>query len=85
VKYHGKLAGKVGGAFASSGAIGGGTETTVLDIVQALLIHGMVVQGDPGGAHYGPVAFGAPDDRGRKECEKLGRRVAELAAKLSGK
>jgi NAD(P)H dehydrogenase (quinone) len=84
VKYHGKLAGKVGGAFASSGAIGGGTETTVLDIVKALLIHGMIVQGDPGGSHYGPVAFGAPDDRSCRECEKLGKRVAELATRLAG-
>ena len=85
VKYHGKLVGKVGGAFASSGAIGGGTETTVLDIVKALLIHGMIVQGDSSGSHYGPVAFGAPDAQSVKECEKLGRRVAELAGKLAGR
>ena len=84
VIHHGQLAGKVAGAFASSGAIGGGTETTVLDILRALLIHGMIVQGDHGGAHYGPVAFGAPDERRCKECEKLGRRVAELAGRLSG-
>lgn len=83
VKHHGKLIGKVGGAFASSGAIGGGTETTVLDILKAMLIHGMIVQGDPGGSHYGAVAFGAPDERGRKECRKLGKRVAELALKLT--
>jgi len=83
VKHHGKLIGKVGGAFASSGAIGGGTETTVLDILKAMLIHGMIVQGDPGGSHYGAVAFGAPDERGRKECQKLGKRVAELALKLT--
>ncbi|UCC68899.1 MAG: NAD(P)H-dependent oxidoreductase, partial [Armatimonadota bacterium] len=30
VKHYGKFTGKVGGAFASSGVIGGGTETTVL-------------------------------------------------------
>lgn len=35
IKYHGKLAGKVGGAFATSGVLGGGNETTVLDIVKA--------------------------------------------------
>ena len=29
IKYHRKLAGKVGGAFSSSGILGGGNETTV--------------------------------------------------------
>lgn len=84
VKHHGKLVGKVGGAFASSGGPGGGNETTVLDIVKALLIHGMVIQGDSDGDHYGPIAVGAPDARSRKECEKLGKRVAALAARLAG-
>lgn len=83
VKHHGKLIGKVGGAFASSGGPGGGNETTVMDIVKALLIHGMIVQGDAEGDHYGAIAVGAPDDRSRKECEKLGRRVAELVVKLT--
>jgi len=44
IKYHGKLEGRVGGAFSSSANIGGGNETTVLDILKAFLIHGMVVQ-----------------------------------------
>ncbi len=81
---HGKLAGKVGGAFSSSANIGGGNETTVMDILKALLIHGMVVQGTASGDHYGPVAIGDPDDRARKECLKLGGNVAELAIKLHG-
>ncbi len=84
VCHHGKLQGKVGGAFASSGGVGGGNETTVLDINKALLIHGMIIAGDSGGDHYGPVAVGAPDDRSAAECRKLGRRVAELAIKLFG-
>jgi len=83
VKYHGKLTGKVGGAFASSGGPGGGNETTVLDILKALLIHGMIVQGDPKGDHYGPIAVGAPDERSRGECCRMGRRVAELAVRLA--
>jgi len=84
VKYHGQFTGKVGGAFSSSGGPGGGNETTVLDIVKALLIHGMIVQGDSQGDHYGPIAVGAPDDRSRRECQKLGRRVAELVKRLAG-
>ncbi len=83
VKHHGKLSGKVGGAFASSGGPGGGNETTVLDIVKALLIHGMIVQGDADGDHYGPIAVGAPDERSKKECRRFGRRMAELTARLA--
>jgi len=84
VKHHGKLVGKVGGAFASSGGPGGGNETTVLDILKAQLVHGMIVQGDSAGDHYGPIAVGAPDERSRKECRKLGKRAAELAVRLGG-
>ena len=84
VKHHGKLDGKVGGAFASSGVRGGGNETTVVDILRALMIHGMIVKGDARGSHYGPVAIGAPDEQAAGECRKLGRSVAELAKRLFG-
>jgi len=85
VAIHGKLTGKVGAAFSSSANVGGGNETTVLDILKAFLIHGMIIQGDPFGDHYGPVAIDAPDDRATKECERLGLRVAKLLKVLSGK
>ena len=84
VAFHGKLDGKVGGAFSSSANVGGGNETTVMDIIKALLIHGMIVQGTPSGDHYGPVAIGDMDARARDECVKLGRNVAELAVRLHG-
>jgi len=77
-----KLKGKVGGAFASSALLGGGNETTVLAILQALLIHGMIVEGTTEGGHYGPVALGPPDQRSTEECKQLGRRVARLVKKL---
>ncbi len=83
VKFHGKLDGKIGAAFASSGNIGGGNETTILDILNAMLIHGMIIQGDPQGGHYGPVAIGSPDSRTTKECIRLGQRLAKLIKKLS--
>ena len=83
VKFHGRLEGKVGAAFASSGNLAGGNETTILDILNALLIHGMIIQGDPQGDHYGPVAVGAPDARSIKECLRLGSRVAGLVKKCS--
>jgi NAD(P)H dehydrogenase (quinone) len=84
VAHHGKLSGKVGGAFSSSANIGGGNETTVLAILHAMLIHGMIVQGTAEGDHYGPVSVDAPDDRVKAQCEALGRRAASLAKKLFG-
>lgn len=82
VKFHGKLEGKVAAAFSSSANIAGGNETTVLDILNAALIHGMIVQGDPQGDHYGPAAIGSPDARSTKECQRLGSRVAKLIKRL---
>ncbi len=82
VKFHGKLEGKVGGAFTSSGSIGGGNETTILSILTAMLIHGMVIQGTSDDAHYGPVAIETPDKRAKENCLALGQRVAKLVKKL---
>ena len=78
VKFHTKLDGRIGGAFASSANIGGGNETTILDILNAMLIHGMIIQGDPKGDHYGPVSIGAPDERSQKQCLRYGERFARL-------
>ena len=83
VQIHGKLEGKAGGAFSSCGGLGGGVETTVLDMVGALLIHGMIVQGDPWGSHYGAVSIGKPNASARKECRKLGEKVARLVKRLA--
>lgn len=82
VSRHGKLDGKVGGAFSSAANIGGGNETTIMGIIEAMLISGMVVQGDPQGDHYGPVSVGKPDDRVERQCQRRGRRIAELTRKL---
>ncbi len=83
VKFHGKLDGKVGAAFSSSANVAGGNETTILDILNAMLIHGMIIQGDPQGDHYGPVAVGSVDDRASKECARMGSRVAKLVKKIA--
>lgn len=82
VKYHGKLEGKVGAAFTSSGGVHSGAETTLLSLIHAMLIHGMVVQGTSGRNHYGPVSVGAPDEEDKKACREMGRRVAGLVKKL---
>jgi len=84
VKYHGKLDGKVGGAFASAGGTHTGAETTIIALNEALFIHGMVIQGTSGSNHYGAASVGAPDDKDAENCKKLGKRVASLVKKLHG-
>jgi len=82
VTYHGRLDGKIGGAFSSAANIGGGNETTIMGIIEAMLISGMIVEGDPQGDHYGPVSIGKPDKRVTEQCQRRGRRIAELTKKL---
>ena len=84
VSEHGRLDGKVGAAFSSSANIGGGNETTVMGIIESMLISGMIVQGDPQGDHYGPISIGKPDDRVKGQCKRKGQRIAELIKKLFG-
>ncbi|MFP3904501.1 MAG: flavodoxin family protein, partial [Armatimonadota bacterium] len=84
VKHFTELDGKLGGAFASSGAAHGGNETTILDICKALMVHGMIVRGIAEGSHYGPVAVGEPDDEECEECREYGRTMGQLAVKLFG-
>ncbi len=81
-----KMGNKVGAAFTTSGDPSGGKETTMMSIIQALLIYGMIVVGDPLDAtgHYGVACTGAPDGKAAENGRKLGRRVAELAKKLKG-
>lgn len=83
VSMHGKLDGKVGAAFTSSANVGGGNETTIMGITEAMIIAGLIIQGDPQGDHYGPVSIGKPDERVRKQCQRRGRRIAELTKKLA--
>ena len=83
VKYHGKLDGKVGGAFASAGGSHTGAETTIIALNEALFIHGMVVQGTSGSNHYGAASVGAPDENDKENCRKLGARVARLVKALN--
>ncbi len=82
-----KLVDKLGAAFTSSASISGGNETTLLSMLQAMLIHGMVVVGDPikpGHGHYGVACIGKPQDEDLEACRRLGDRVAKLAAKKGG-
>jgi NAD(P)H dehydrogenase (quinone) len=80
-----KMEGKVGAAFTTSGDPTGGKETTMISIIQALLIYGMVIVGDPMSAtgHYGVGCVGAPENQYKENGRKLGQRVAELAKKIN--
>jgi len=82
IKIHGKLVGKVGGAFTSSGGTACGAETTLLSMLHALLIHGMIVQGRHDDKHYGATAVESPKENEIAYCRDLGKRVATLASKL---
>jgi NAD(P)H dehydrogenase (quinone) len=79
-----KMENKVGAAFSTSGDASGGKETTMMSIIQALLIYGMIIVGDPMSAtgHYGTACVGVPDAAVQENGRKLGRRVAELVKRL---
>jgi NAD(P)H dehydrogenase (quinone) len=83
IQVHKNLRGKVGGAFTSSGGTASGGETTLLSIVQAMLIHGMIVQGRADDKHYGVAVTGTPSKEDLEECEELWKRVATLVLRLN--
>ena len=84
VTIRGSLRNKIGAAFVTSGHQTGGKETTILSIIQAMLIHEMIIVGDPisAGGHYGAAALGAPDQEAINQGRALGARVAELVNRL---
>ena len=79
-----KMSDKIGAAFATSGDESGGKETTIISIIQAMLIYGMIIVGDPLDAtgHYGVACKGAPDEDTAVYAAMLGKRVAVLTKKL---
>lgn len=81
-----RMENKIGAAFATSADPTGGKETTIMSILQALLIYGMIIVGDPLSAtgHYGVACVGSPDSGALENGRKLGLRVAELARQVHG-
>ena len=69
-----RMEGKIGAAFTTSGDPTGGKETTLMSIIQAMLIYGMVIVGDPMDAtgHYGTACVGSPDGKDAENGRKLG-------------
>lgn len=81
----GQLENRVGAAFTSSGSHDGGNQTALLSILQAMLIHSMIIVGDPmaSGGHYGVIAVGEPNNSALDACKQIGSRVANLAKKMA--
>lgn len=82
---------KIGAAFATGGGISIGEEGVMLDILQAMLIHGMIVMGGEeveaafgasGVTGEGPFASGKLDQLFLEKGRGLGRRVAETAKRF---
>jgi len=87
----GDLAGKVGAVFTAGYSRSAGIEATLLQLLHLLFAHGMVIVGLPwsdtmrqSGSYYGATAHGSVTEQDREQGWALGKRVAELAAKVSG-
>lgn len=83
IKYHGDLDGMVGGAFSSSANKGGGNETTIMSLLQNLLVHGMIIKGNSEGDHYGPVVVGDAEVEDLEQCKNYGKQIAKLLNKIN--
>ncbi|MBU2493490.1 MAG: flavodoxin domain-containing protein [Bacteroidetes bacterium] len=87
----GKIDGKIGCAFSSSGGWGGGAEITCMSILTVLMNYGFLVFGvtdyvaDKFTLHYGAVTAGEP--REQKEidaCIKLGKKLSHWVSMYKG-
>lgn len=89
----GKNDGKIGCAFSSSGAWGGGAELTCMTMMIILMNYGFLTFGVTDyidkkfSPHYGSVVAGEPRlDMEKESCRRLGRRLAEyVSAYIDGK
>ena len=85
----GKNDGKIGCAFSSAGAWGGGHELTCMTLLIILMNYGFLTFGVTDyidkkfSPHYGSVVAGEPRAyRDKESCRRLGRRLAEWCSSL---
>jgi NAD(P)H dehydrogenase (quinone) len=87
-RYWGRLQGKVGVAFTSSGGLGGGNEVTLISLLSVILNFGMMTFGVPDYVsrdvtlHYGAVSIKNPDEDSLAACRLLGGRLVDHCAAL---
>lgn len=87
----GKVEGKIGAAFSTSGGLGGGNELTCASILNVLINYGFLVFGltnyaAPGiTGHYGAVSIGSPDQNELNEAKMLGLKMAQLLKRFKMK
>ena len=86
----GVLTDKIGAAFTAGTSRHAGIEFTLLTLIHWLLAGGMIFAGLPweesmrtSGSYYGATAAGSVQDADRAQAERLGRRVAEVAKRVS--
>lgn len=86
----GDLIDKPGAAFTAGWSPHGGIEATLLQLFHLIIGHGMLFVGLPwsermrtSGSYYGATAHGEVTEDDREQARTLGRRVAELAVRLS--
>ena len=72
--YPDKLRNKIGAVFTSSDSIAGGNETTLLSLIQAMLMHRMVIVGHQSGS-FGAVSIGEPNKECLAQCKEFGKRI----------
>ncbi len=93
----GSLIGKLGAVFTAVASVHGGQETTAISMMFPMLHHGMIIVGVPyavpeltqSGSPYGPSRIVGPmsnkeiTEADIKVARALGKRISELAKKLS--
>ncbi|MBN1300190.1 MAG: flavodoxin family protein [Melioribacteraceae bacterium] len=84
----GKIDGRIGCAFSSSGGWGGGSEITCMSLLTILINYGFLVFGVPDYVadkftlHYGAVTAGEPRHQSEIDaCKKLGERLSHWTGK----
>ena len=87
----GRLAGKVGAAFAVGRGRHSGLEFTLLNLIHWMLACGMVIVGLPwsqrmeaSGSYYGATVAGEVSPEDLEQAQELGVRVARLSLRLAG-
>lgn len=73
----GKLKNKIGAAFTSCASADGGSETTLIALIRAMVWHGMVIVGHQSGA-LGAVSVESPDEKCVAGCKEFGKRIGSL-------